>query len=395
MRGDSQRRRRLRILTLVDGLGVTGGGERLATEMAIRLDPERFDSMLCVSRWSEDAPHAPGAAELLARVDAAGVRFLGLSRSSTVDLGAWAPLLSTLRSGVDVLHSHKFGSNVWAAALGTVARTPVIVAHEHSWSFEGQRLRRFFDRELVGRRASAIVAVSRADERRMAEVEGIAPEKLVFIPNGIPDPPTPSGRDLRPELRVARDAPVVGSVSGLRSAKGLDVLAAASALVRKRFPDLRVLVAGEGEDRAMIEAEIRRFGLEETMILLGRRTDVPDLLRTFDVAAVSSVSEGSPLAVMEYMEAALPIVATQVGGVPDLIEHRVSGLLVPPSDPAALATGIETLLRDRRTARELGYRAQLKRRTEFRIDVTVRRVEELYERLLGRTGSTKTRQPIG
>jgi glycosyltransferase involved in cell wall biosynthesis len=116
---------------------------------------------------------------------------------------------------------------------------------------------------------------------------------------------------------------------------------------------------------------------------LGARGDVPDVLRALDVAVCSSDFEGSPLAVMEYMDAALPIVATSVGGVPDLIEHDVHGLLVPAGDPHALARAIAEMLSDPDRAAAMGARAQERRRREFDIDTLVHRLEDLYLELLG------------
>ena len=114
------------------------------------------------------------------------------------------------------------------------------------------------------------------------------------------------------------------------------------------------------------------------MLFLGVRTDIPDVLAALDIAVSSSDFEGSPLSVMEYMEAARPVVATRVGGVPDLIDDGVHGLLVEPQDPAAFAAAVAQLLRDPERAREMGRRGQERRRAEFDIDVMVRRLEELY-----------------
>ena len=124
------------------------------------------------------------------------------------------------------------------------------------------------------------------------------------------------------------------------------------------------------------------LGLGDIVFLLGRRLDTPDILAALDVAVCASHFEGSPLAVMEYMEAGLPIVATRVGGVPDLIEDGVHGLLVEPGSPVELAQAIEDLLSDRARASALGARARERRRREFDLDVMVRNVEALYEELL-------------
>jgi len=373
---------RLRVLTLVDRLSPTGGGERLAMQIAIGLDPARFDRILCVTRWPpRDLPwRFVGAA--LEQVRSAGVRLLTLSRRGPLDLPAWAPLVATLRrERIDVLHAHKFGSNVWGTALARLAGVPVVIAHEHTWSFEGRPWRRWLDRSVVARGCDAFLAVSREDRRRMIEVEGIPPERVVVIPNGLPLDGVPSGRDVRAELGIDPRAPVVGSVTRLCPQKRPDVLVRAAAQLRSAFPGLRVLVAGEGPDRAQTEALVDELGLGDVVHLLGLRDDVPDLLAALDVAASSSAWEGSPLAVLEYMEAALPVVATRVGGVPELIEDGVHGRLVAPGDPAALAAAIADLLRDRGRGAEMGRRARDRRRREFALDATVSRLEDLYVEL--------------
>jgi len=192
--------RKLRVVTLVDRLG-TGGAERLAIQTTTRLDPERFDRTLVASRDFGVAVSKQHVANALAELRAAGVRVIGLKRTSARQVWAWWPLYRLLRSErVDVLHSHKFGSNLWGTIIARLARVPVIVAHEHTWSYQGQPLRKLADRWVIARGASVLVAVSREDQRRMVEVEHIRPRDTLFVPNGIPTPPAASGADVRAEL---------------------------------------------------------------------------------------------------------------------------------------------------------------------------------------------------
>jgi glycosyltransferase involved in cell wall biosynthesis len=373
---------RLKVVTLVDGLGLAGGGERLAREIVTRLDPDRFDRTLCVSRWRPEIAVQPGGREALAGLREAGVAFLGLERRSALDLPAWGPLLSLLRRGrVDVLHAHKFGSNVWAAMLRPFARTPVVIAHEHTWSFEGQPVRKLLDRRLIAARADAFLVVSNADRRRMIEVERIDPAKVVLVRNGIPPPPPPTNRDVRKELAIDEAAPVIGTVCALRPQKALDVLVDAAAILAPQVRGLRVVIAGEGPERVALERQIAALGLEGTVTLLGQRADVPDLLEALDVAVCSSDFEGTPLSILEYMDAALPVVATRVGGVPDVIESGTHGVLVEPRDPRSLAAAAGELLANRDRAAAMGRRGRERRRSEFDIERTVRHVERIYSDL--------------
>ena len=378
----SDTKRRLRVLTLVDHLGASGGGERLAMEISKRLDRERFEAIHCASRWDPEraGPATQAAAEELR---AAGVRAVGLGRGSPLAVWSWRPLVRLLRrERVDVLHSHKFGSNVWGVLMGRLARVPVIVAHEHTWSYEGQPLRRFLDRELIARGSSAFVAVSSEDRRRMIEVERIDPGDVTFVPNGIDALPDGDGPRVRAELGIDPGAPAIGAVAVLRPQKALDVLVRAAAELLPEHPGLRVLIAGEGPERERLESLAAELGVAEAVTLLGLRSDVPDVLAALDVAVVSSSFEGTPLAVLEYMDAGLPVVSTRVGGVPDLIDDGEHGLLVEPGDPAALASAIGALLRDPERARRMGRAGRERRRSEFTIDNTVRTLERMYLDLL-------------
>ena len=362
------------MLTLIDRISSAGGAERIAATVTSRLDPESFERTICATRVAK----SPAADD----VRAAGVRVMTLGRGHRLAVWEWWPLLSLLRrERIDVVHTHQFGSNLWGSVIARLARVPVVIAHEHTWSFEGQPLRRFLDRAVIARAADVILAVSREDRRRMIEVEHIPPGVVRLLANGIETPPPPSGRDVRAELGIPRDAPVIGSVSVLRPQKRLQVLIEAAGLLLPEFPSLRVLIAGSGPEEERLRTAIRERGLEDTVSLLGLRHDVPDLLSAMDLAICCSDFEGSPLSVMEYMAAGRPVVATRVGGVPDLVQDGVNGLLVQRRDPAALARATAELLRDRELREAMGRRGLDRQRREFSIEGMVRRVEELYQEL--------------
>jgi glycosyltransferase involved in cell wall biosynthesis len=164
-------------------------------------------------------------------------------------------------------------------------------------------------------------------------------------------------------------------------------LVLAAAILAPEFHGLRVLVVGTGAQSLVEELEklVRELRLGEVVTLLGRRADVPDVLAAADVAVICSDREGQPLALMEYMAAGKAIVATHVGGVPELIEDRAEGLLVPPRDVNALAGAIRELLYNPRLREELGRRARERQQADLGFNVMVRRFEALYEELASRT----------
>jgi glycosyltransferase involved in cell wall biosynthesis len=216
----------------------------------------------------------------------------------------------------------------------------------------------------------------------MTAIEGIDPAKTLFVPNGIGLLRPPSGPDPRDELGIPSRAPLVVAVSVLREQKALHVLVEAALSLHDDVPDLQVVIAGGGEDEARLRSVIRSGSGERFIQLVGRRSDVPELLATADVVVSTSDFEGSPLAVMEYMAAAKPIVATCVGGIPDLIDDHVHGLLVQPRNPEGVAEAIHLLLRDPALAAALGSAAQERQAREFTLDAMVHRIEDLYCELL-------------
>lgn len=382
-----ERSGRIAVVTLIDSLGRHGGAEHVALDIATRLDPDRFASTVCVSRWPP-APNAwPAAQQALDGLGAAGVRVLRLERDRSADLREWARLGAFLRrERVDVLHAHKFGSNVWGTVVGRLARVPVVVAHEHSWSYVGQPVRRLLDRHLIARGADRFIAVSAEDRRRMTAVEGIPPERTLLIPNGVPPSHASPDRDVRAEAGIPREAPVVGAVGALRPEKAYSVLIEAVGQLVATQPHVRLVLAGDGPERPGLEELARSLGLEEHVRFLGYRSDVADVLAACDVAVCCSDREGSPLSVLEYMDAGLPVVATRVGGIPDLVEDGVHGLLVPRRDPQALSAALGALLADADRRHDMGRAAAARVRAEFDVDVVVRRFERLYLELLARRG---------
>jgi glycosyltransferase involved in cell wall biosynthesis len=374
----------VRVLLLVDSYGPFGGAERLVVHLAHGFDRSRVEPTVCVTRQAD--PAALDAAR------SAGIRVIELRRSKRFSLREWQPLWRELRNGIDVLHAHKFGSNVWGSMIGRFAGVPVI-AHEHTWSFEGETGRKLLDRWVVARLARLFIAVSEEDARRMTSIEHIEARMIEVVPNGIPPLPEPAG-DVRAELGIPADAFVVGAVTVFRPQKALEVMIGAAAQAAESVPGLHVLLAGDGPDRARVEAQVQSLGLAGRVHIPGARRDVSDVLAALDVFALSSDFEGSPLAVIEAMSAGKPIVATRVGGVPDLLAGGRAGVLVPPRDEAALARAIVDLAGDAGLRERLGAAARERQRAELTLASTVERITMLYERVSGVYAAGRHLRPI-
>jgi glycosyltransferase involved in cell wall biosynthesis len=175
----------------------------------------------------------------------------------------------------------------------------------------------------------------------------------------------------------------VGVTANLRPVKGLDVFARAAAEVAARHPDVSFHVAGEGPLRGVLGGLARDLGLADRFVLRGSVADVPGFLRGLEVAVLPSLSEGMSNALLEYMAAGRPVVATAVGGNVRLIEDGVTGLLVPPNDAPRLAAAVGRLLDDPAPARRLGAAARRRVEESYGRTTMVRRFEEFYRSLVG------------
>ena len=370
---------RIRVAMMVDQLRA-GGAERFAVALAAELDRSRFEVTMIAARagsWPEEREH------LLRH----GVSVLQLGRRSTAHVSPWAGLRRFLRERrIDVFHAHKFGSNVWGSLVGRLARVPVVIATEHSWSFEGQAVRRLLDRHLVGRLADVTVAVSEADRRRMMSVEGLPGEQVRVIPTGLVPPlvSVPDPRfDLRAEIGAPPGAVLVATVCQLRPEKAIDVLLEAHRRAAAEAP-CHLVVIGDGPDRERLEAVADRLG-RDGVHFLGQRFDVLPLLRQCDVFALSSDREGSPLALVEGMAAGLAPVATNVGGVPEIAPEGEVALLVPPRDPEALGAALARVVSDAAERARLAAAAE-RRAAEYAFPRIVERWQDLYVETLAARG---------
>jgi glycosyltransferase involved in cell wall biosynthesis len=368
----------VKVLYLLDCTGDAGGGaERLAVSVLTNLDPLAYDRYMCLSRSSEG--------HLVDVATRAGVKIFQLNRRSRYDVLPWFRLVRVLRrERIQILHSHKHGSNFWGAIMSFVGSVPVFLAHEHSWQYSGNRARMLIDRFLIARRATKMIAVSAADRDAMISAEGINPSKIVVIPNGIIEAAHEDVSPVRSELNLPTDAITLACV-GVRREKRVERVIEALDLLRVAHPNLVLLVIGDYQSELdRLRGEARRRDLSDRVLFLGERHDVRSLLALTDIAVLASDREGSPLAVLEYMAAGCAIVATRVGGIPGMIRDGTEGVLVSPGDAGALADTIGKLAGDPVRRNELGSAARARQAQDFSLTAVVRQTSELYAASLGR-----------
>jgi glycosyltransferase involved in cell wall biosynthesis len=327
----------IRVAHVIWSLGL-GGAEQVVIRLAAGLDRRRFEPLICC--LDEPGPFAP-------RAEAAGVEVVALDKRGPLDARAAWRLARLLRSRrVDVVHTHLWGASFWGRLAAIGARVPAIVTTEHnvdSW----KRAHHFALDRALAPATTRLVAVSQ-QVREFYEAHGVGLGRWQVVYNGVDTASAPQRRrgPAFLELGLGRDEPVVGLVGRLVPAKAPDVFLGTLALAAARVPGLRGLVVGDGPLRSGLEAEARRLGLEARVVFAGVRQDVPELLPGLDALVFSSLREGLSMAMLEAMAAGVPVVATEVGGTPELIAHGVTGLLVPPGRPDLLADAVVGLLGD-------------------------------------------------
>ncbi len=279
---------------------------------------------------------------------------------------------------IEVVHSHEFAMAVYgAAAARRVGARHIITMH--GGRYFAEQWRRRVALRWAARRSVAIVGVSRATARDLQVTLGLPAERVVVVPNGAPFRAGVRER-VRRELGVSDTELLLVAVGNLYPVKGHAVAVRALARLPRdaAMPRWRLAVAGRGEELAALRALAEREGVAPSIHWLGFRDDVPDILAAGDLFVMPSLSEGLPLALVEAMSAALPIVASAVGGVPEVIAHEREGLLVPPGDVEALAVALQALIRDTALRRRLGAAARERARREFSVSAMADRYEHLY-----------------
>lgn len=286
----------------------------------------------------------------------------------------------------DIVHSRNW-SCIDGVIGGALARVPVIVHGEHGRTAEdplGRNRKRRVVRRLLAPWVDRFVTVSEDLARWLVEDVRIAARKVVHIPNGVDTERfSPEGREqARRSLDVPYGATVFGCVGRLDPVKDHASLLRAFAAVGSGGAPVLLLLAGEGPMRAAIEAEIRRLGLDARVRLLGERSDVPDVLRALDVFLLPSVGEGMSNSILEAMAAGLPVIATRVGGNPQLVRDGATGTLVAAGDPEGLAAAMRRYLGEPELRAAHGRAARLRSEAEFSLTRMVAAYSALYAGLL-------------
>jgi glycosyltransferase involved in cell wall biosynthesis len=351
------------VTVVIDSL-LGGGAERVAVYTASGLDSRKYLSHLLVTR------HA-GPLEQVVREE--GVDHTILWRRKRYDGAAFLRARAIARRG-DIIHSHGFGPNIWGALLSRATGRP-LVAHQHTGDTREHPIHTLAYRFLIAPTAHRIVCVSEPVAASLIDI-GVSPRLVEVVPNGVPIDDVSSRTDAREELGLRPSGTVVGMIGGLRPEKRHELALEAVALLRSQGQEITLCCIGGGERLEELRSLGESLGLGEHVVWAGERTDARRLVSAFDVTVLCSDFEGMPLAALESLVAGVPVVATAVGSLPELLS-RGGGTLVRPDDVPALAAAISAEIAGDDSQKRAEARAYAQER--FGADRYMRDIQRIYD----------------
>lgn len=351
-----------------------GGAERVISNLSASLDPARYRAILCLFR--------PGWIQ--ANTESRGVRTYVIPTQGMFD---WRWMLRFKRllkdEHVKLIHAHEFDANVQGAFVATLCGVP-LVATVHGKNYFWEKLRRRLAYQWVSRNAT-MVAVSENLKQFIVEKVGVDSGHVKVVYNGVDALPPLRPADIdecRKELDLPTGDQIVGVVGNLYPVKGHQYLIAAIPAVLEKCPNTTFIFAGRGQLEAELKAQVQQLGIDGKVRFLGLRQDIPRILAVLDVFVLPSLSEGLSMAILEAMVAGKPVIATNVGGNPELVEDGQTGYLVPSQNSPTLTDRLISLLTNRERAIQFGRIGQLRAQGQFSLQTMVQKYQALYDQCI-------------
>ena len=369
---------RIRVLHLVDTLNI-GGTESQLVQVALRM--QRIGHHVTVGCLRAEGPFL----EVLRR---AGVPVVEFRKEKTLLSLNGAALLVRLaaflrRERFDVVHAHDLWSNLLGVPAGRLARVSIIISsRRYLADLEWYTPWRNRIVRLIYRLSTRVVVNSNAVREKLIDRDHVSSKRIRVLYNavdvrGFADARRDWDRILPHITKTARHIAVLANMYS--RVKGHTCLVSAARIVCASEPNAVFLLIGDGPERHQLETQVRDSGLENNVVFLGRRTDVPEILVWCDLSVMPSESEAFPNALLESMSAGLPVVATNVGGSTEIIENGINGILVPPRNPEKLAAAVLLLLRDPRLAKKLAQAGQNHMQKHFSFERLMGALDQLYK----------------
>lgn len=365
--------KRIKLLYLISRLDI-GGMERQLLTLVSNLDREKFDI---------DIVYFQGDGHLKSEFESLGCRVKKFNVTGPWDISIYPKLYSHIkRKEYDIIHTHSLKADLWGAIVGSLTRTPLIIStvHNNEERLLGNPFVRFLEKRVIGRVDNTIVIVSDGVGRFLMEKAGISKDKMKRVYYGMDasDVEIDKDKDIRQEFGIDGDAPLVGCIGRLTEQKGHIYLIQAAKNIVENFSEVKFLIVGKGELERSLKKLVRDSGLDSNFIFTGFREDVYSIIDKLDLVALPSLWEGFGLVLLEAMAMGKPVVATNVGGIPEIIQDGETGILIPPRNPDALADAIIKLLKDKGLTQRMGEAGRRRVKENFQAARMTKEIEHIY-----------------
>ncbi len=366
---------RIKVLYLITELDV-GGAERVVYEIATRLDRDRFEILVA---------YLTGSGEVGGWIEGKGIKVWRRPAGEKPGVRTFWWLLKLLKKErPDILHCHLFHANIVGRVVGRAARVPFVISTTHV--METDRVYRLWLDGLSSLLINKEVCVSHSVRHFVRRAAHIPYRKLITIHNGLDFDRFQVEVDIqgkRRELGLERFADIVVCVGRLHRQKGQAYLIRAAAEVLRKHPDTGFLFIGEGPMRDELRGLVSRLKLEKNVLFCGFRADVPEVLNACDIFVLPSLWEGFGLAAAEANASGLPVLATRVDGLPEVVIDGETGVIIPPSDAGAIRDVLLELLGNPEKRKKMGDSGREWVRENFSVGLMVKKTEALYGELAG------------
>lgn len=363
-------RNKLKVIHLIHQLG-TGGAENGLINLVNNLDTSFFEPFICAFQ---------GGGLQTEKVDRSRVELYELSKKDGNDpsfpFHLWR-LFKKCRP--DIVHTHSWGTLLEGFIAAKMAMIPIVIHGEHG-TIQSKPFNIFLQRFFWGK-VDHLLSVSNVHANKLAKVIGIQNSKITVIKNGVDTNLFLQGRSkiLRASFGLEPFDVVIGTVGRLVPVKDQASMIYAFSKLSAELPNAKLLIVGDGPLRDELQNLSRTLGVSSKVVFLGRRSDIPDIIRLMDIFVLSSISEGMSNTILEAMSASLPVVATAVGGNTELIVSEKTGLLFPEGDIQKFTDALKEMIINRKRAKDMGVAGRVRVEKEFSLKVMVRNYEDLYK----------------
>lgn len=361
----NRKAKKLNLLHVISGLGV-GGAEKLLIDLVKFADKNVFNVFVCYVTRGQDR------LEDEIRKQAVQVFCLGRRRKTPGFFALFGLIKIIIDKKIDIVHTHLKGADICGRIAGFLTKRPVIISTKHN-TFNEKYYYTVLNRILATATTDKVVVVSKKVREFCLNVDRVPSKKLLLIYNGVNCADFEANDDSRDSY------PTFGTVASFIEQKGHGFLLEAVAMVKRKHPDIKLLLVGEGILKGKMEEMCEALDLQENVMFLGDRSDVPDLLSRMDFFVLPSLWEGLPISLLEASASKLPVIATKVSGSEEVVIDGKTGILVPPGDPSALSLAITWMIENRKKAKAMGDEGRKRVKENFNIRTAVKTYEELYE----------------